>query len=56
MEIDVEKALAKGSGLRGIKNRVFLLNGKIDIITAKRGAKVEITFQNDSVLSLKLKD
>jgi len=55
-DIDVEKALTKGSGLRGIKNRVFLLNGKIDIITAKRGAKVEITFQNDSVLSLKLKD
>lgn len=51
-DLDVERALVNGSGLRGIKSRVFLLNGKIDIITSKRGSKVEIIFRNDSGLIL----
>ena len=44
---EIEKALLTGSGMRSIKNRVFLLNGTIDIDTSKGGTKVTIGFKND---------
>lgn len=43
--IDQEDAMTKGSGLRGIKNRVFLLNGKIDVKTGNNGTSVNIKFK-----------
>ncbi len=44
-------ALTRGSGLRGIKNRVFLLDGSIDIDSSKRGTIVTIKLRKDLELS-----
>jgi signal transduction histidine kinase len=44
---DVKNSLSKGSGLRGIKNRVFLLNGEMDIKASVKGTAVAIRFKND---------
>lgn len=38
-------AFVKGSGLRAIKNRVFLLNGTMDVETSDKGTKIMIRFQ-----------
>lgn len=43
---DVEQAIKGGLGISGIKNRVYLLNGKIDFNTAKKGLTVNIQFKN----------
>lgn len=43
LKMDVEEASKKGSGLSGIINRVYLLNGKIKFNTAKKGLTVTIT-------------
>jgi PAS domain S-box-containing protein len=43
---DLDKALAKGSGLRGIKNRVFLLNGEIDFLS-DNGAEIDIRIKKE---------
>jgi PAS domain S-box-containing protein len=40
-----EIALASGSGLRSIKNRVFLLNGSFEIASGENGTKVCIQFK-----------
>jgi signal transduction histidine kinase len=45
---DLEKAAKNGSGLSGIKNRVYLLNGKIKFDNIKKGLMVTIKF-NPSV-------
>lgn len=45
--IEIEHAMAKGSGLRGIKNRVFLLNGTIDMKSSGEGTEITIRFQID---------
>jgi signal transduction histidine kinase len=37
----------KGSGLRGIKNRVFLLNGDFNLNTTKKGTIITIKFKNE---------
>lgn len=50
-EMDIEEALAQGSGIRGIKNRIFLLNGKIDLQTSEKGTSITIEFKNDPELS-----
>lgn len=42
-----EFAYTKGSGLRGIKNRVTLLNGTIDFFTDTHGHTTTIEFQNE---------
>ncbi|MCX2453447.1 PAS domain S-box protein [Pedobacter sp. PLR] len=38
----VNESLALGSGIRGIKSRIFLLNGKINVSTGKDGTTVSI--------------
>jgi len=40
-----------GSGLSGIKNRVYLLNGQVKFHNSKQGMVVTITFENTSALS-----
>jgi PAS domain S-box-containing protein len=44
---DVEESLSQGSGIRGIKNRIFLLNGKIELNTSKKGTSITIEFRSD---------
>lgn len=41
---DIEDAAKTGSGLSGIKNRVYLLNGQIKFDSSKKGLIVTITF------------
>jgi PAS domain S-box-containing protein len=43
--INVEEAFKNGSGLRGIKNRVFLLNGKMTLDSTSKGTVVKISFK-----------
>jgi signal transduction histidine kinase len=38
--------IVKGSGLRSIRNRIFLLNGTVDIDSSKSGTKVIIKIKN----------
>jgi PAS domain S-box-containing protein len=47
----LDDLLRKGSGLRGIKNRVFLLNGEMDVNSTVSGTKITIAFRNDKGLS-----
>lgn len=48
---NVEELFKKGSGLRGIKNRVFLLDGTIDFQSTSKGTTILIKFKNDFSLS-----
>ena len=41
-----------GSGLSGIKNRVYLLNGQVKFHNTKQGMVVTITFENTAELSV----
>jgi PAS domain S-box-containing protein len=41
---DTETTLINGSGLRGIKNRAFLLNGEVAIESSEKGTKVTVKF------------
>lgn len=43
--VDQDIAMVQGSGLRGIKNRVFLLNGTVDVKTGKQGTSISIKFK-----------
>lgn len=47
----VEDLLRKGSGLRGIKNRVFLLDGVMELNNSAHGTKITITFRNNKGLA-----
>ncbi|TCK83583.1 PAS domain-containing sensor histidine kinase [Albibacterium bauzanense] len=49
---DLTHALRHGSGLRGIKNQVFLLNGNIDFETTSKGTTITITFNKDIHLAV----
>ena len=49
--MDIDKVLKNGSGLRGIKNRVFLLDGDIDFISTHSGTIVSIKFSKNIDLS-----
>ncbi len=51
---DVEEAGKTGSGLSGIKNRVYLLNGQIKFDNSKKGLIVTITFDNEPEISAKI--
>lgn len=42
-----EEVYKIGSGLSGIKNRVYLLNGKMDLQSAQGGLTVSIRFKNE---------
>lgn len=44
---DVDRSLASGSGIRGIKNRIFLLNGYMNVDTSHRGTRITIDFKID---------
>jgi PAS domain S-box-containing protein len=44
-------ALRNGSGLRGIKNRVFLLDGEITIESSPGGTTIFLNFKNDISLA-----
>lgn len=50
--MDMEEAARKGSGLSGIKNRVYLLNGQIKFKNIKKGLVVTITFNNVKKISI----
>lgn len=50
-EESLSTALAKGSGLRGIKHRIFLLDGSMDIESSKSGTSVTIRLRKDLALS-----
>jgi PAS domain S-box-containing protein len=45
---DIETLIAKGSGLRGIKNRILLLNGNLDLHSSSEGTKITITFNHQT--------
>lgn len=49
---DLEEARKTGSGLSGIKNRVYLLNGQIRFNQSKKGLVVTITFNNTQEISV----
>lgn len=46
-----EQAVLKGSGLRAIKNRIYLLNGQMQLDTSDEGTIITITFKNDDNFS-----
>jgi PAS domain S-box-containing protein len=46
MNLGIQEAIRKGSGLSGIKHKLFLLNGEIDFKNSKNGLCVNITFAN----------
>lgn len=43
-DINAEENLKRGSGIRGIKNRIFLLNGIVDFKSSAEGTTVDIKF------------
>ena len=47
-----DKNVNAGSGLSGIRNRVYLLNGQIKFNNSKKGLAVTITFENSPELSV----
>lgn len=47
VSMDIEKAFKVGSGLSGIKNRVYLLNGTMEFNNTKNGLSVTIIFKNE---------
>jgi len=47
--VKVERSLLDGSGLRSIKNRIFLLDGKMDLQSTSVGTFIEIKIKYDIV-------
>jgi PAS domain S-box-containing protein len=41
-DYDINRGLIKGSGLRSIKNRIFLLNGNMDVRSSESGTTITI--------------
>jgi PAS domain S-box-containing protein len=50
-DIDMDEAFKKGSGLRGIKNRIFLLDGIMNFNSSEQGTIVSISFKEPTDLS-----
>jgi PAS domain S-box-containing protein len=46
-----DQAILRGSGLRAIKNRIYLVNGQMQLDTSPNGTIITISFKNDSQLS-----
>jgi PAS domain S-box-containing protein len=46
--VKVERSLLDGSGLRSIKNRIFLLDGKMDLQSTSVGTYIEIKIKYDN--------
>jgi len=51
-KFDLANALRKGSGLRGIKNQIFLLNGDINFKINSKGTTITVTFNKNIDLSV----
>jgi PAS domain S-box-containing protein len=47
----LEQALANGSGLRGIKNRIVMLEGLMDIDSSATGSRITVKLKTDLELS-----
>jgi PAS domain S-box-containing protein len=47
--VKVERSLLNGSGLRSIKNRVFLLDGEMDLQSSSQGTFIQIKIKYDNV-------
>jgi PAS domain S-box-containing protein len=45
-----DKAMLRGSGLRAIRNRVYLLNGQMQLDTSNKGTFITISFKNNPQL------
>jgi PAS domain S-box-containing protein len=45
-DYDINKELIKGSGLRSIKNRIFLLNGNMEVDSSGKGTTVTIKIKH----------
>jgi PAS domain S-box-containing protein len=45
----INQGLIKGSGLRSIKNRIFLLNGDMEVESSKNGTTISIEIRYDQV-------
>lgn len=43
-KVEAEEQSRNGSGIRGIKNRIFLLNGDVEFLSTKTGTTVNIKF------------
>jgi PAS domain S-box-containing protein len=43
---DIDTLMARGSGLRGIRNRISLLDGRIEVKSSNEGTKIKISFKN----------
>lgn len=44
-EHDLENSIKTGTGLRSLKNRIFLLNGDLDLKTGSKGTEIKIMFE-----------
>lgn len=53
-DYDINRGLIKGSGLRSIKNRIFLLNGNMDVRSSERGTTItiKIAYLDNSIKQL----
>ncbi|MGN7204515.1 PAS domain-containing sensor histidine kinase [Pedobacter sp. SAFR-022] len=47
--VKVERSLLNGSGLRSIKNRIFLLNGEMELQSSSLGTIIEIRIKYDNL-------
>lgn len=47
--VKVERSLLNGSGLRSIKNRIFLLDGEMDLDSSTQGTSIKIKIKYDNL-------
>jgi signal transduction histidine kinase len=52
-KVPMEQAFSEGSGLRAIKNRIYLLGGTMELDTSDQGTIVQINFKSDQAPILK---
>jgi PAS domain S-box-containing protein len=53
-DYNINKGLIKGSGLRSIKNRIFLLNGNMDVKSSDSGTTITIKIKYQETISKQL--
>ena len=46
-KVPMDQAFSEGSGLRAIKNRIYLLGGTMDLDTSDQGTIIKINFKSD---------
>jgi len=49
--VELGEALRKGSGLRGIKNQIFLIKGELEVSSNAKGTSVTVTFKKSVQLN-----